>query len=411
MATGSVAVALFLKGRIAESIAASREAIAIATRAGLIRELYAALMTLRVQLAATCAPSEEQREVQLQMRHLVSTHGLGSQDWIVRELGMLHSEGDWDGFMKLLPQVAEPDRAEGDIARLMGTFAAVARTGPGEVRDLDGARRRVASHGHSGMSAFWSAALLLLTGRPLDAVRFAATVRDEDVKRTYWGLIPASIAHAIGLFAARECDDRVAGEQFVASLRTVRPLPVGLNFNRRYVALADADSAERAGNFEAALSAYGAVLVDCERSQYADTSVSYLSSLIRQRRAELYLRAQPSNVASAQAEVAALLPYWQKAKATWYLGQLRAWAEKSGLAFPAEESAPDASSGQLTHRELEVARLVAQGMTNREIAARLTLSVRTAESHVEQIRSKLGFRRRAQIATWITERYGATRTS
>lgn len=55
----------------------------------------------------------------------------------------------------------------------------------------------------------------------------------------------------------------------------------------------------------------------------------------------------------------------------------------------------------LTRRELEVARLVAAGLRNREIAERLALSVRTAESHVEKIRSKLGFRTRTQIARWI----------
>jgi DNA-binding CsgD family transcriptional regulator len=57
---------------------------------------------------------------------------------------------------------------------------------------------------------------------------------------------------------------------------------------------------------------------------------------------------------------------------------------------------------RLTRREREVANLVAQGLTNREIAARLFISERTAESHVEQIRGKLGFRSRSQIAAWIT---------
>jgi len=48
-----------------------------------------------------------------------------------------------------------------------------------------------------------------------------------------------------------------------------------------------------------------------------------------------------------------------------------------------------------------VAILVAQGLTNREIATRLFISERTAESHVEQIRGKLGFRSRVQIANWV----------
>jgi len=56
----------------------------------------------------------------------------------------------------------------------------------------------------------------------------------------------------------------------------------------------------------------------------------------------------------------------------------------------------------LTPRELEVAALVADGLTNKEIAGRLFLSERTAEGHVEHIRDKLGFSTRSQIASWFT---------
>jgi predicted ATPase/DNA-binding CsgD family transcriptional regulator len=55
----------------------------------------------------------------------------------------------------------------------------------------------------------------------------------------------------------------------------------------------------------------------------------------------------------------------------------------------------------LTRRQREVAQLVAEGLTDREVAARLSISVRTAESHVEQILARLGFRSRAQIAAWV----------
>jgi len=56
----------------------------------------------------------------------------------------------------------------------------------------------------------------------------------------------------------------------------------------------------------------------------------------------------------------------------------------------------------LTPREREVAELVAQGLSNKQIATRLVLSQRTAESHVENILRKLGFTTRTQIATWAT---------
>jgi pimeloyl-ACP methyl ester carboxylesterase/DNA-binding CsgD family transcriptional regulator len=54
----------------------------------------------------------------------------------------------------------------------------------------------------------------------------------------------------------------------------------------------------------------------------------------------------------------------------------------------------------LTARQMEVAALVADGLTNRELAERLTITERSAESHVERIRLRLGFRSRSQIAAW-----------
>lgn len=58
----------------------------------------------------------------------------------------------------------------------------------------------------------------------------------------------------------------------------------------------------------------------------------------------------------------------------------------------------------LSSRELEVASLVAEGLTNQEIGRRLFIAPRTAETHLENIRQKLGFRSRAQIAVWVTAR-------
>jgi non-specific serine/threonine protein kinase len=56
----------------------------------------------------------------------------------------------------------------------------------------------------------------------------------------------------------------------------------------------------------------------------------------------------------------------------------------------------------LTPREAQVAELVAAGLSNREIAERLIIAKRTADSHVEHILVKLGYTTRAQIAAWIT---------
>jgi DNA-binding NarL/FixJ family response regulator len=52
------------------------------------------------------------------------------------------------------------------------------------------------------------------------------------------------------------------------------------------------------------------------------------------------------------------------------------------------------------------ARLIALGLSNAEVAARLVISERTAEAHAEHIRDKLDVRTRAQIARWVVERQG-----
>jgi len=58
----------------------------------------------------------------------------------------------------------------------------------------------------------------------------------------------------------------------------------------------------------------------------------------------------------------------------------------------------------LTAREREVAALIAQGKSNREIAETLVLSERTIEGHVSNVFNKLGFTARTQIAAWVVEK-------
>ena len=74
--------------------------------------------------------------------------------------------------------------------------------------------------------------------------------------------------------------------------------------------------------------------------------------------------------------------------------------ETAAPAAPAARAVP----ARLTKREQEIAGLVAQGLSNREIAERLVLAKRTVDSHIEHIFNKLGFTSRAQIATWVTQR-------
>jgi len=94
------------------------------------------------------------------------------------------------------------------------------------------------------------------------------------------------------------------------------------------------------------------------------------------------------------------------------------WAEGKSMRFeeimecalsepePASEStrAEKEKFGGLTAREREVAVLIAQGKSNREIAEAMTVGVKTIETYVTRILNKLGFDSRVQIATWAVER-------
>ncbi|WP_328681768.1 LuxR C-terminal-related transcriptional regulator [Streptomyces sp. NBC_00322] len=64
----------------------------------------------------------------------------------------------------------------------------------------------------------------------------------------------------------------------------------------------------------------------------------------------------------------------------------------------------DNGQSPLTGREMTVAALVAEGLTNREIAARLDLSASTVSTHLDNVRDKLGMRSRTRIALWVAGR-------
>jgi DNA-binding CsgD family transcriptional regulator/tetratricopeptide (TPR) repeat protein len=78
------------------------------------------------------------------------------------------------------------------------------------------------------------------------------------------------------------------------------------------------------------------------------------------------------------------------------LGMLPLLRSARSLSAALDSPAP----GALTRREAEIASLIARGLTNRQVAAALHISERTAENHVQHILTKLALHTRTQIATW-----------
>ena len=76
---------------------------------------------------------------------------------------------------------------------------------------------------------------------------------------------------------------------------------------------------------------------------------------------------------------------------------LAAAAEFVTLLTSPEKNEPPSPASDLTDRERELVTLVAQGRTNAQIAAQLFISIRTVSSHLDRIRDKTGYRRRADL--------------
>ena len=117
------------------------------------------------------------------------------------------------------------------------------------------------------------------------------------------------------------------------------------------------------------------------RGEVAETRFDWATALLR------HGRARDRERASAMLEAAAL------GAAELGMEPLRSRATNALAALMSRPS-------PLTRRELEVAALVAEGMTNKEVATRLRLSVRTAENHLLNVMNKLGLDNRAQVAAW-----------
>jgi DNA-binding CsgD family transcriptional regulator/tetratricopeptide (TPR) repeat protein len=100
-------------------------------------------------------------------------------------------------------------------------------------------------------------------------------------------------------------------------------------------------------------------------------------------------------------------------QSAWEAGRAMSIDQALELAFAATQTPPPQPGGppegptqrvtELSPREQQVAALLAEGLTNRQIAERLTVTERTVAAHIEHILDKLGFASRHQVATWAAD--------
>ena len=88
-----------------------------------------------------------------------------------------------------------------------------------------------------------------------------------------------------------------------------------------------------------------------------------------------------------------------------------AWCWASTGGWPTTPSGPDADAPRLTDRETEVLRLVAKGLSYKQIAERLVLSHRTVQNHVQNTLGKLQLHNRVELARYAIERASTSPSS
>lgn len=384
-----------------QGVARLREGIELASAHDMVGVAMRGYHNLWISLYATGSSGAEVRPMYEEMFAYAGRHGYRTDVLLGDEAFYVLATGDWDAGLRLAQETRGESVWTAQL-QVMEALIRAGREGPERSLPLLDAPRRVfrdasASHRIFGASILGRVTLLAGDARAtLEHLDGIAT----DVAR---GLFPApeiDEAAACALAAAVMQEDGVARDRWI-ELALANEAGARRVAARATRAFAHAEGVAIEGDLDPAIS-----FLEESAELFRQSLLAFGETLARRRGIELLLRRNgASDREAAQAELAAILPYWRKAKATWYLGQLERWATDLGLDFPVEVPAAPASPArgarqQLTKREREVAALVASGLSNKEIAEKLVISERTAEGHVERILGKLGFRSRSQIASW-----------
>ncbi|GLZ14071.1 helix-turn-helix transcriptional regulator [Actinomadura sp. NBRC 104425] len=252
---------------------------------------------------------------------------------------------------------------------------------------LDGLSDTVGRHGLARPAAYgsWALACLdLADDRPADALpRLRLLTGTDSAHPAVRVLATAHLVEAAARCGRRD-EARRAFELYDRWARGTRSPGRRALAHRCHALLAD-DEDTAAAHFEEALRLHG----HCDATfELARTELLYGHRLRRDRRpreARGHLRTAVQIFAGYDAA---------------------AWAERARAELRAAGEAVNgggtAGLDRLTAQQLQIARLVAAGATNREIAARLTISPRTVDHHLRNVFSRLGIRSRVELARLLT---------
>jgi DNA-binding CsgD family transcriptional regulator len=405
----ALGVGTAMKGQ-GDGLPYGRESVAIAREHDLVSETQTAYIQLLAAMEISGSPATQAQAVRVERIAHARRHGFRPAQLISLESSLAMGEGDWDDAIRL---AAEGPRDQMWTTGSMINVAIIvtARQGPDHGLPLLAEPLRMLKAG--APQVMWEQAavaqecrLAFLAGEERGALDHAEKL--APILEGGSPLQARSHTAIYALLAARRLKDADALARWI-DLAGAATGNGRISHVRARRALARAERAANEGDLDTAIDAAG----ECGAHLAAPVLQAWLfmpGTFVHQRRAELFLqRDGPGDRDAAAAELAVDVPHLRRGKATWLLGQLRAWADERDLPFPAEDAATPtrpavaAAPLHLTTREREVAVLVAQGTSNREIAEKLGISERTAEGHVEQVRNKLGFRSRAQIAAWVAE--------
>ena len=387
-----------IPGRFDEGAALLVTAIDAAVAAG---DVFSALRGLNNLLQGVLVrwPVDQVRSYIERMSDLVSS--FGRHDWVASLAGITaayHSNALGD------PIAA---RAVLDEALLDGTADAGGKRGwlfaerawlAGELGDDDGmasaramfALAPITVSGTSGAQHHWLETLSMESAARLgDAATVESRLADLgaravaaptgvcDLSSWTWG---AGLLAAVRVGIAPSEVARVLDLVFASPNRSVRDVDAGWELHVR-AALAAA-----AGDHGAAVDLYRATLAEPRRRPGAIVDADVRVGLAR----SLLALGKTDEARAAAAEAEAFLALWP------------GWRRDEVLALQnrLDSGGTRAPSGQLTARELEVAALVAAGLSNSEIGRKLFISTKTASVHVSNILAKLSMTSRTQIAAW-----------